>query len=79
MGRRIGVIAGSGGFVSLAVSGMCRRGFSCVIAGIHLDNITVEEIKRLERTRLLKEVVHPHLIYGNHMASIINGLELMDK
>ncbi len=34
MGRRIGVIAGSGRFVSLAVSGMRCRGFSCVIAGI---------------------------------------------
>jgi DUF1009 family protein len=34
MGRRIGVIAGSGRFVSLAVSEMRRSGLSCVIAGI---------------------------------------------
>jgi len=34
MGRRIGVIAGSGRFVSLAVSGMRRSGLSCVVAGI---------------------------------------------
>lgn len=34
MGRRIGIIAGSGRFVPLAISGMHRRDFSCVVAGI---------------------------------------------
>jgi DUF1009 family protein len=34
MGRRIGIIAGSGKFVPLAVSEMTRKGQICVVAGI---------------------------------------------
>jgi DUF1009 family protein len=34
MGRRIGIIAGSGRFVPVAISEMRRRGFACIVAGI---------------------------------------------
>jgi DUF1009 family protein len=34
MGRRIGIIAGSGRFVPVAISEMRRSGFACIVAGI---------------------------------------------